>query len=111
MATHSSILAWKIPWMEEPGPWGHKESNTTERLSFFKEFHFILSLGISRMLLLKIILVIALEFAMYTFNYSMSAFKQHDFTCGVGTLEYFQFLPLAPYNIVEIQFVSHIHKL
>ena len=29
MATHSSILAWKIPWTEEPGglysPWGHKE--------------------------------------------------------------------------------------
>ena len=27
MATRSSILAWKIPWMEEPGgysPWGHK---------------------------------------------------------------------------------------
>ena len=23
MATHSSILAWKIPWIEEPGPWGH----------------------------------------------------------------------------------------
>ena len=25
MATHSSILAWKIPWMEEPGrlqSWG-----------------------------------------------------------------------------------------
>jgi len=23
MAPHSSILAWKIPWMEEPGPpWG-----------------------------------------------------------------------------------------
>ena len=20
IATHSSILAWKIPWMEEPGP-------------------------------------------------------------------------------------------
>ena len=32
MATHSSILAWKIPWMEEPGynPWGQKESDTTE---------------------------------------------------------------------------------
>ena len=31
MATHSSILAWKIPWTEEPGsysPWGHKESDT-----------------------------------------------------------------------------------
>ena len=25
MATHSSILAWKISWTEEPGsPWGHK---------------------------------------------------------------------------------------
>ena len=30
---HSSILAWRIPWTEEPGrlcPWGHKESDTTE---------------------------------------------------------------------------------
>ena len=28
MATHSSILAWKIPWIEEPGysPWGHGET-------------------------------------------------------------------------------------
>ena len=31
--THSSILAWRIPWMEEPGsPRGCKESDTTERL-------------------------------------------------------------------------------
>ena len=28
-ATHSSILAWRIPWTS---PWGHKESDTTERL-------------------------------------------------------------------------------
>ena len=37
MATHSSTLAWKIPWMEEPvgySPWGHKESDTTKRLHF-----------------------------------------------------------------------------
>ena len=37
MATHSSILALKIPWTEEPGglynPWGHKEWDMTERLS------------------------------------------------------------------------------
>ena len=35
MATHSSILAWRIPWTEEPGrgPWGRKELDTTERLS------------------------------------------------------------------------------
>ena len=33
MATHSSILAWEIPWSEEPGglhPWGRKESDTTK---------------------------------------------------------------------------------
>ena len=34
MATHSSVLAWKIPWMEEPGsPLDHQESDTTEWLS------------------------------------------------------------------------------
>ena len=37
MATHSSILAWGIPWTEEPGglysPWGRKKSATTERLT------------------------------------------------------------------------------
>ena len=35
MATHSSILAWEIPWTEEPGGLqsiGHKESDTTEQL-------------------------------------------------------------------------------
>ena len=34
MATHSSILAWKIPWTEEPGrlqSMGHKESDTAEQ--------------------------------------------------------------------------------
>ena len=42
MAPHSSTLAWKIPWTEEPGscgPWGREESDTTERL----HFHFSLS--------------------------------------------------------------------
>ena len=40
--THSSTLAWKIPWTEEPGrlqSMGSKESDTTERL----HFHFSLS--------------------------------------------------------------------
>ena len=35
MATHSSILARKFPWTEEPGsysPWGHKELHTTEHI-------------------------------------------------------------------------------
>ena len=39
MATHSSILAWEVPWTEEPGgqrsladysPWGSKEMDLTE---------------------------------------------------------------------------------
>ena len=42
MATHSSSLAWKIPWMEEPAgcsSWGCYESDTTERF----HFHFSIS--------------------------------------------------------------------
>ena len=34
LATHSSVLAWRVPWTEEPSglhsPRGHKESDTTE---------------------------------------------------------------------------------
>ena len=37
MATHSAILAWRIPWTEEPGglhgPWGHKVSDMTEAIN------------------------------------------------------------------------------
>ena len=59
--THSSILAWRIPWTEEPGgPWGHKESDTAEqpthmvyihdritrlpRLFIFADLHFLVLL-------------------------------------------------------------------
>ena len=41
MATHSSILAWRIPWTEEPAGLQFvrlQELDTTERsLSFFKD--------------------------------------------------------------------------
>jgi len=53
MATHSSILAWKISWTEEPGglqPSGLHESDTTERPSarihttpVFREFIMVIS--------------------------------------------------------------------
>ena len=33
MATHSSILAWKIPCTEGYSPWGRKELDTTEQLT------------------------------------------------------------------------------
>ena len=42
MAPHSSTLAWKIPWTEEPGrlqSMGLEDLDTTERL----RFHFLLS--------------------------------------------------------------------
>ena len=37
MATHSSVPAWRIPMNREAlvgcSPWGHKDLDTTERLS------------------------------------------------------------------------------
>ena len=36
MATHSSILAWRVPWTEEPAgynPWVRKELDTTKQLT------------------------------------------------------------------------------
>ena len=39
MAPHSSTLAWKIPWAEEPGGLQSMGSDATERL----HFHFSLS--------------------------------------------------------------------
>ena len=37
MVIHSSTIAWKIPWTEEPvgySPWGRRESDATEPLHF-----------------------------------------------------------------------------
>ena len=36
MATHSSILAWRIPWtrnLASYSPWGHQDWDTTEQLN------------------------------------------------------------------------------
>ena len=36
MAAHSSIFAWRTPWIEEPGriqSMGHKELDTTEQIT------------------------------------------------------------------------------
>ena len=44
MAPHSSTLAWKIPWTEEPGRlqfMGSLEWDTTERLPFHFSLSFI----------------------------------------------------------------------
>ena len=43
MVTHSSILVWKIPWMEEPDrlqSMGSRESDKTEQLHFINLLKF-----------------------------------------------------------------------
>ena len=40
-ATHSTVLAWRIPWLYSP--WGHKESDMTERLSHTQSTSIMLS--------------------------------------------------------------------
>ena len=40
MATHSSTLAWKIPWLEEPGGLQSMGSQRVGRLSNFTSLHF-----------------------------------------------------------------------
>ena len=48
MATHSSIIAWKIPWVEEPGsysPWGYKELDRTEQLTLSLSAFFMAQLS------------------------------------------------------------------
>ena len=48
MATHSSVLAWRIPWTEELGglqSTGRKESDMTERLHFHFHFHVFIYLS------------------------------------------------------------------
>jgi len=48
MATHSSIFAWKIPWMEEPGKLQSMGSPrvTTDQLHFFFFFQLFLCLQV-----------------------------------------------------------------
>ena len=48
MATHSRIIAWKIPGMEEPGsynPWGCKELDRTEQLTLLLSAFFMVQLS------------------------------------------------------------------
>ena len=48
MATHSSILAWEIPWTEEPGsPWDYTASDTTEAM---KQQQHIMHMQVTTML-------------------------------------------------------------
>ena len=57
MATHSSILAWRIPWTEEPGgpkSMGSKELDMTEQLT---QYRISLTLAGSRLLVIPILIL------------------------------------------------------
>ena len=41
MGTHSSNLAWRIPWTEEPGSLQSEESGMTERLSLTYTIYYV----------------------------------------------------------------------
>ena len=89
MRTHSSILAWKIPWTEEPGRLTvHGVARSWTRLSdftlflpalvftdHFVRFCFISTLRVSIFLLLRSFLVVAPGFLIYIFNKLEFAFK------------------------------------
>ena len=73
MATHSSTLAWKVPWMEEPvgyNPWGHKELDTTEWLHFsFVFLYMIHSTHPSKSCFFNPIICLRDHFMLYMWNY------------------------------------------
>ena len=79
MATHSSILTWKIPWTEELAgysPWGYKESDMTEQLTLslfiqpFKDINFLLStaLAVSHKFLYILISLVISSFTFQLLN-------------------------------------------
>ena len=53
MATHSSTLAWKIPWIEEPGRLQSLGSQSWTRLSDFTFSFSLLSTGFSESSVVK----------------------------------------------------------
>ena len=57
MATHSSILAWRIPWTEEPGRLQPMGSQSQIQLSDYQHFHFhhyLMSQGKGEKVLVKL---------------------------------------------------------
>ena len=84
MATHSSILAWRIPRTEEPSkvyPWDYKESDMsdlhTQTMSLYIYTISSLSIHLSRILSLSIIITQVVKFLLILFygNLQETSFK------------------------------------
>ena len=84
MATHSSILAWRLSWTEEPGgsccsPWGCKESEMIEWLTHTRwmKINLIKLISWSYLLLSYVPLPTTEGFASWEFYSSLSQFLSY----------------------------------
>ena len=133
MATHSSILAWRIPWIEVPGgpkTMGHKESDVTEKLTLFSCYCWPLNhagLGaptFSRVeiphVILELVLSIQISPSASSTNHSLDSTmifyrkkSRYKWTCTVQTHvvqrpPVFPFLGMSfPYTLPEELFTDH----
>ena len=95
MATHSSILAWEIPWTEEPGglqSMGLQELDTTEQLNHHHRLNILLQILITLQVLLEDRAVVQIR------GLSPSSFNFHlvnDFT-SVGPSVFISKVVITP---------------
>ena len=94
MVTHSSTLAWKIPWTEEPSRLQSMGSQSQLRQS---NFTFFLSLVGDKTRITHVITVISSGgFILRTWLLLLGNMVDLGSTAGLGSLHCSQFLGLAP---------------
>ena len=91
VATYSSILAWEIPWTDEPGglcPCGRRELDTTEHAAYFVYIQLNCVLNFA-LLVSKckntIISVIRTLLLLSNFSHSFDFSQVHSHTCLLST--------------------------
>ena len=99
MATHSSILAWKISWTEGCSPWGRKESSTTEQLT-----HNSLPWPLVATILLSISLNLTLLGSLDNWNYIIyDHLYLAYFLCSMCQ----NFIPFEGYIVFHHMYIPH----
>ena len=112
MATHSNILAWRIPWTEEPGglqSTGRKELDTTERLTL--HFHSVQSL--SRVRLFATPWTTARQASLSFISQSMLKLMSIELVMPFNHLTLCHFLHPLPSNFPSVRVFSNesvLHK-